>query len=106
LNSGQKIRSAIQRDWPGTEVQFEHTGWSSNWGREVEKLKKLVRESDAVVLMSMMRTKLGRTMRAALNDPPRPWVPCTGTGRQAMEQSIRKAMQVGLLESIGRKQIA
>jgi len=94
----ERVRNAIRRDWPGVEIVFEHTGWSSNWGHEVGRLKRMARESDAVVLMSMMRTLLGRTMRAALNDPPRPWVPCTGTGRRAIENSIRTAVRIGLAE--------
>ena len=61
----------------------------------VDKLRKLARESDAVVLMSMMRPLLGRTIRAALNDPPRLWVPCTGRGKQALTESIRRAAIVG-----------
>ncbi len=33
-------------------------------------------EADVVVIMTMMRTLLGRHVREALNDPPRPWVLC------------------------------
>lgn len=92
----ESIKQRIQKDWPGISITFEHTGWSSNWGREISRLKKLAEESDVVVLMSMMRTMLGRTLRNALNDPPRPWVPCTGTGRKALESSIRKAAVVAI----------
>ena len=92
----ERIRGRITRDWPGVEIEFEHTGWSSNWGTIVDKLRKKAEASDAVVLMSMMRTMLGRTMRAALNDPPRPWVPCTGRGHDALERSIRRAVIVGM----------
>ncbi len=94
----ERIRSAIRRDWPGVEVVFEHTGWSSNWGAMIDRLKREARDADAVVLMSMMRTMLGRTLRAALNEPPRPWVPCNGTGRDALERSIRRAAEIGLRE--------
>lgn len=86
----------IQENWPGIEIVFEHTGWSSNWGREVDRLMRLATQSDAVVLMTMMRTMLGRTLREKLNDPPRPWVPCTGTGKVALERSLRTAAIVGL----------
>lgn len=88
------IRRRINADWPGVEIAFEHTGWSSNWGREMDRLKREAARSDAVVLMSMMRTMLGRKLREALNDPPRPWVPCTGTGRKALEDSIRTAARI------------
>ncbi|SEP93819.1 hypothetical protein SAMN05421693_11161 [Ectothiorhodospira magna] len=86
----------ITDQWPGVQVTFRHTGWSSNWGREVSHLKRQAAEADAVVLMTMMRTTLGRVLREALNDPPRPWIPCTGTGRQALLQSIRHAALIGL----------
>ncbi|MCG5514228.1 hypothetical protein [Ectothiorhodospira shaposhnikovii] len=86
----------ITDQWPGVRVEFRHTGWSSNWGRDVNHLKRQASEADAVVLMTMMRTTLGRVLREALNDPPRPWIPCTGTGRQALLQSIRHAALIGL----------
>ena len=90
------IRTAIGRDWPGVKIDFEHTGWSSNWGREFGQLRKKAADANVVVLMSMIRTMLGRNIRAALNDPPRPWVSCHGKGRKALERSIRKAAVIGL----------
>jgi len=95
----EDIVQSLKNEWPGIEVKFEHTGWSSNWGREVNKLKILASQCQAVVLMTMMRTMLGRTMRSALNDPPRPWIPCTGTGKKAIKDSIRKAAIIGLQQS-------
>ncbi|HEC05775.1 MAG TPA: hypothetical protein ENJ12_02915 [Thiolapillus brandeum] len=60
----------------------------------MDRLKREAARSDAVVLMSMMRTMLGRNLREALYDPPRPWVPCTGTGRKALEDSIHAAARI------------
>ncbi|MCG5535066.1 hypothetical protein [Ectothiorhodospira mobilis] len=92
----EEVIRTVAADWPGVRVIFRLTGWSSNWGREVDALARQAAEADAVVLMTMMRTLLGRALREALNDPPRPWVPCTGTGRGALVESIRRAARVGL----------
>lgn len=92
----EEVIRTVATDWPGVRVIFRLTGWSSNWGREVDALARQAAEADAVVLMTMMRTLLGRALREALNDPPRPWVPCTGTGRGALVESIRRAARIGL----------
>ena len=88
-----RITSLLASEWPGVKVAFEHTGWSSNWGRNSDALVRAGSACDAVVIMKMMRTNLGRTLRAKVTSP---WVPCTGTGREAMLSSIRKAVRVGL----------
>ena len=87
------IREELLALWPGLTLRFEHTGWSSNWGREVDRLVRLANQCDAVVIMRMMRTILGRTLRERSESP---WVACTGTGRRAMLQSIREAALVGI----------
>jgi len=89
----QRVRDTLSADWPGVTVQFEHTGWSPNWSREVSHLLRDANSADAVVLMRMMRTQLGRTLRAQIKVP---WVACTGTGRDAMLASIRMAARVTL----------
>ena len=94
----EAVRRAVAADWPGVEVEFVHTGWSSNWGEELERVKRRAREADVVVLMTMMRTLLGRHIREALNDPPRPWVSCVATGKRGMERSIRRAVRVALAQ--------
>ena len=82
------ILEELAARWPGVEIHFEHTGWSSNWGREVDRLLKLANQCDAIVIMRMIRTILGRTLREKVR---RPWVACTGTGRGMMMQSIEEA---------------
>jgi len=96
------IAQELGETWPGVSVQFEHTGWGSDVGREFERLRRIARRCDAVVLMVMMRTTLGQKLRAALNDPPRPWVACTNTGRATVLRSVQKAARVGLAERLRR----
>jgi hypothetical protein len=82
------ILDELAERWPGVQVHFEHTGWSSNWGREVDRLVRRANQCDAVVIMRMIRTILGRTLREKVQCP---WVACTGTGRGMMLQSIQEA---------------
>lgn len=89
----EDICEALAAQWPGLQLEFEHTGWSANWGREVEQLVRRSNEVDAVVIMRMIRTLLGRRLRAQIT---KPWIACTGTGRRMMLESLRKAALVGL----------
>ena len=89
----EAVRSSIKRQWAGCDITFEHTGWSSNWGRMVDSLVLKGNASDAVVIMPMMRTLLGRTVRNKLT---KPWIPCTRLGRDGILDSIRQAALIGL----------
>jgi len=93
------IRVEFAKEWPGVTLRFEHSGWSSNWGRDVDRLLAHANGSDAVVLHRMMRTMLGRALRAGLS---KPWIPCSGTGRGAILRSLRRAAIVGLEQRLRR----
>lgn len=34
----ESITNVITKKWPGCSITFKHTGWSSNWGRDVDAL--------------------------------------------------------------------
>ena len=85
------VKKWLVNNIPNVHVQFEHTGWSSNWGRELDRILTRIEEADAVVLMQMMRTTLGRHLR---KKSARPWIPCTGTGQGSIRMSIQEAEQV------------
>jgi tetratricopeptide (TPR) repeat protein len=85
------VREQLVGEWPGVALHFEHTGWSSNWGRDLARLIELANSADAVVLMPMMRTTLGRRIREALK---KPWLSCTSTGKGGMLLSLRQAAQL------------
>jgi tetratricopeptide (TPR) repeat protein len=87
------VRKELTEEWPGIEAHFEHTGWSSNWGRELARLVALANGADAVVLMPMMRTTLGRRIREALK---KPWLSCTSTGKGGMLLSLREAARLAV----------
>lgn len=89
----ERVRASLVREFPGIQVTFRHTGWSSNWGQMLPGLVKECNEADAVVLMTMMRTMLGCRLRAELR---RPWVSCAARGEMGLQRSIVKAASVAL----------
>jgi hypothetical protein len=92
------IAQELSGEWPGVTVHFEHSGWSSNWGRELPRLIDLANDADAVVLMQMMRTQLGRRLREALK---KPWISCNATGKGGILQSLRRAGYVAMEQRLG-----
>ena len=87
----ESVRRWLEDNLPNVSIHFEHTGWSSNWGREVDRLLNIIDQSHAVIIMQMIRTQLGRTLR---KKSTRPWIPCTGTGLGAIKGSVMEAVRV------------
>jgi len=90
----ETVEPAIRRRWPGIELQFAHPAWSSNWGRQLEAWKDRIRSADAVVLMPLVRTQLGRAVRRLCGEAGIPWVPCTSKGAAGMERAIDYAIRL------------
>lgn len=90
----RQIREWAAARWPGVELDLEHPGWSSNWGRQVDGWGERLAKADAVVLMRFVRTQLGRTIRARCGEHDTPWVPCTGHGKASLERAIERAVQL------------
>lgn len=86
-----ELRSIFKRQDPGLTIEFEPIGWSSNWGREVDRLQTGILRADVVVLMTFIRTQCGRTLRRRIGEAGRTWISCTGHGRASMERAIRHA---------------
>jgi hypothetical protein len=84
------IRQAFARSMPNLTLSFLFPGWTSNWHKWVEDVKRRLPHVHAVVLSSMVRTQFGRHVRA-LCDEAKPWFPCTGRGRQSLTLSIERA---------------
>jgi hypothetical protein len=51
-------------------------------------------DADAVVVMKMVRTLLGKSIRKRSGELGQPWIPCQGTGRQSLLTSIEEALLV------------
>ena len=83
---------------PGTagrvRVEWIHPGWGANWNADARHAESALAGADVLVLMSMVRTNLGRHMRRVASELSRPWVACTGTGRASVQGAIEQAVQL------------
>jgi tetratricopeptide (TPR) repeat protein len=89
----ERLVAELRAAYPEVELDIEHTGWSSNWGRWLDGIQARIRVADAVVLMQFMRTLFGRRVREACGRFDKPWFPCTGHGFASMKRSIEQAIQ-------------
>ena len=92
----QPVLKQLSSQYPEVTVDFIHTGWTSNWGDYVDEIDRKLPKTDAVVIMRLIRTNLGRSVRASANAANIPWVACTGTGRDSMVSSIVEAIELAL----------
>jgi len=90
----ERVRAAVAATWPGVSLDFEHPCWSSNWGRQLDGLRTRIARADAVVLMPLVRTHLGRGVRRCCGEHRIPWVACTGKGAGMIERAIRHAVEL------------
>ena len=78
---------------PWLDVEFMHTGWSSNWSPFVDEFERRIDQVDAVVFIYLMRTELGRSLRKRCS---KPWRGCGGKGRASIQRSIDAAAAAAL----------
>ena len=92
----EELRGWVEETWGADKVrlQLESPAWSSNWGRQVERLSASIDQADALVLMRFVRTQLGRALRKKASDQEIPWVACTGHGKEWLKRAIHKAVEV------------
>ncbi len=88
----EEVRARIHADWPEVELSFHHPGWSSNWGRQIDRWANDIRTADAVVLMRFVRTQFGRKVRQICHEHKIPWVACTGHGRDSILRAVKAAV--------------
>ncbi len=86
------IRGDLAGREPAVALDFDFTGWSSNWGRSLGTIERRIAEADAVVVMRFIRTMLGRTVRELAGRHGKPWVACTGHGRDSLSAAIGRAI--------------
>ncbi|MBL9085895.1 MAG: hypothetical protein JNM10_02025 [Planctomycetia bacterium] len=87
------VRRDLAERLPHVSVDFQHTGWSSNWGRQMAALAQRIGEADAVVIMRFVRTLLGAHLRRTCSEKGKRWVACTGHGRDSLVRSIEEAVR-------------
>jgi tetratricopeptide (TPR) repeat protein len=89
----QGIIERVHEKFRKVEVEFLHTGWKGNWVRYAEEFDRRVGRVDGVVMLSLMRTNLGITVR---QNCPVPWRGCRGRGRGEISQAIEHVLPFAL----------
>lgn len=75
-------------------VHWIHSGWETNWAKYADRAEALFPRAGAVVLMSFMRTNLGRRLRRTAGEAGLQWRTCTGHGRKSLEDAIFAAIAI------------
>ncbi|HEX7168207.1 MAG TPA: hypothetical protein VF230_14605 [Acidimicrobiales bacterium] len=75
-------------------VEWARCGWSSNWITDAERVESRLPRVDALVIMKLVRTHLGRHLRRSASAHGVPWIGCTGHGRAAVQRAIAEAAEV------------
>lgn len=87
------IQGAVTADYGGVvTVKWFETGWGSNWGDAAKEIESLFSQADVLVVMTFVRTMLGRRLRRTAGEAGIPWVACTGHGRASIERAIARAV--------------
>lgn len=91
------VETDLEQRFGGRVVMSWHSGWGSNWEATRKRVgSELAADAEALVLMPLVRTGLGAGLRKAAGAAGRPWVACTGNGRQSMQQAIEQALLVAI----------
>src|SRR5262249_42386452 len=89
------LRAALGRrdDTSGARVEldFLHPAFNSNWDKPLAEVRARGSRLDALVLMPLLRTELGRALRRLASELGIPWVPSTGRGYDSMERALQTA---------------
>lgn len=89
------IEDRVHEVVPGTvHVTWIHPGWSARWREHAERAESEYERSDALVLMPLVRTNLGRRLRRTSGESGLHWVACTGHGVDSITRAIAQAAQV------------
>ena len=88
------IEAAISDRYSAAVTIRWHGGWGSNWQVIANAIKADLTSADAVVVMTYVRTGLGRQVRRDAGRQNRPWISCTGRGRQTMCHALERALAV------------
>ena len=89
-----EILKYLLENHPNIKVTFIHSGWSSNWTDYFETVKKQLAAHDGLIILSLVRTQLGRKVRKLAGELQRPWFPCTGRGKEFCIRAILNAVNV------------
>ena len=94
----EQITAALQERYgPDLTITWFTPGWDMNWIKDADRIVAAMPSAQAIVILTYMRTNLGRHLRKAANEHNLVWRSCTGQGRASMERSLISAIN-GALE--------
>lgn len=82
----ERLAQTVREVRPGVELEFLHSGWTSNWGAQIEEFERRLSGMDGVVFSRYMRTGFGEQARKRLGTIP--WRGCGGRGQGAFANTI------------------
>lgn len=82
-----------ERFGPNLRITWFTPGWGRNWIVDAERIESELPSADALVILTYMRTNLGRHLRRSAAAHDVVWRSCTGQGRVSMERAIVSAVQ-------------
>ncbi len=89
LNANVKARLAAQDTH--VTVEFLHTGWDSNWAPYIDQVRARLSGVDAVVVMRLIRTTLGRQVRGLCREHDTIWWSCWSGGGGGIARATMEA---------------
>jgi len=93
----ERYREALQERfsaWPGLKLDLFTPAFSSNWGIQFDQLRHRLEQADALILLRRIRTHLGRVLRKACSELGKPWISCSGHGRDSLIHSVERALRL------------
>jgi tetratricopeptide (TPR) repeat protein len=84
----ESIVKRVASEMPGVSVDFLHSGWGT-WDAYADEFTRRVRAVDGVVMLQLMRTTLGWTIR---QNCAVPWRGCRGRGQGQIVEAIRRVV--------------
>ena len=82
----ESLIQSFKETHPHLVLEFFHSGWTSNWGIQINEFERRLDGTDGVVFSRYMRTGFGQQARKRLRGVP--WRGCGGKGQGAFRNTI------------------
>ncbi len=92
----ERVEQRVKQDDPCISLDFVHSGWTSNWNKHLEDVKrKLDAGCNALVILRFIRTQLGRKVRAECGQRGIQWRFSWSGGQGGLIRAVHRAAEAG-----------